>query len=185
MDVLLAVVGELCLARQVAPEKAVCVLDGAALPRRVGVTPGSLDAVVLLDVLEHVDDEAALTEVRDVLRDDGLALISVPAFPRVWSYRDQDAGHQRRYTRPELTELLIGKGFRVLQVCYYQCLLFPVLFLSRWLGRRGPGWRNFEEQRLPILNSALAWVNRWEARLGARVRLPWGSSLVAVCRKHK
>ncbi len=147
--------------------------------------PGSLDAVVVMDVLEHVDDGVALAEVHDVLRDDGLALISVPAFPQVWSYRDQDAGHLRRYTRPELSELLIGHGFRVLQVCYYQCLLFPALILSRWLGRRGPGWRNFEEQKLPLLNSALAWVNRMEARLGARVRLPWGSSLVVACRKQK
>ena len=172
------------------PEGLRGVRDGGASVVQGQVTelplrPGSLDAAVLMDVLEHVDDGAALAEVRDVLREGGFALVSVPAFPQLWSYRDRDAGHQRRYTRADLTALLSNEGFQVLQVCYYQCLLFPVLVLSRWLGRGGPGWRDFEEQRVPVLNSALTWINRMEARLAARVRLPWGSTLVAACRKQK
>jgi ubiquinone/menaquinone biosynthesis C-methylase UbiE len=144
----------------------------------------SFDAVLLLDVLEHVEDRAALREVHRVLREGGVALLSVPAFSWMWSYRDQDAGHLRRYHRRQLAQLLVDGGFRVLQVCYYQCLLFPVVLLSRLLGRRGPGWRNLEERPLPVLNAALSWLNRWEGRLGARVPLPFGSTLVAACRKQ-
>ena len=48
LDVLLGVIGELGFAWQVAPENAVCVLDGAALPRRVGVTEEGEQAEVSL-----------------------------------------------------------------------------------------------------------------------------------------
>src|SRR5437867_12989424 len=77
----------------------ICGIDvaGAALAysrRRDGTLPliqaslvrlpfasGALDAVLALDVLEHLDDDgAALREVRRVLRPGGVALLNVPAF---------------------------------------------------------------------------------------------------------
>jgi SAM-dependent methyltransferase len=144
---------------------------------------GVADAVVALDVLEHVDDRAALADIRRVLRPGGVALMTVPALPWLWSYRDEDAGHLRRYGRNDLVQLLETSGFEIRRINYYQCLLFPAVVVARLLGRRGPKIRDVEERRMPFLNAAMTAINRLETRLGSVLRWPFGSSLVAVCRK--
>lgn len=151
---------------------------------RLPLIENAFDAVMLLDVLEHVDDRDLLAEVHRVLRPDGLALITVPAIPWLWSYRDKDAGHLRRYTRRQLTSLLTGANFQVLEICYYQFLLFPIVLLTRLFGRRGPGWRDFEDLPFPVLNTVMSWINILEAKIGNIIQWPWGSSLVVVCRRR-
>ena len=153
--------------------------DVAALP----LAGSSCDAVTLLDVLEHVDDVAALKEVRRILRPEGLLFLTVPAFPWLWSYRDKAAGHRRRYSRRGLCRLLTESGFAVQDLRFYQFLLFPALLLTRLLGRKGPQMRDLEEIPPPLLNLLLATLNRVETAVGELVRWPWGSSLVAVCRR--
>jgi ubiquinone/menaquinone biosynthesis C-methylase UbiE len=60
------------------------------------IRDSAFDLVLLLDVLEHVDDERVLSEVRRVLTPGGLCVISVPAHPFLWSERDVASGHLRR-----------------------------------------------------------------------------------------
>ena len=150
---------------------------------RLPLVPDSLDAVLLLDVLEHLDDVAALAGVLGVLKPGSKIFITVPAMPWLWSYRDEAAGHLRRYTRERLTDLLTAAGLRVVEMRYYQFLLFPLVALTRTVGRRGPKARDFEELNVPVLNSLLTWVNKLEVRLGNHIHWPFGSSLVAVCQK--
>jgi len=152
--------------------------DAGRLPLR----SGAFDAVTMLDVLEHVDDAAALVELRRVLRPGGVLVLTVPAAPWLWSHRDRAAGHLRRYTRKSLAAALAAGGFEPLELGPYQCALFPVVAASRLLGRRGPGLRDAEERPPALLNTALAWINRREAALGP-ARLPFGSSLAAACRR--
>lgn len=140
-------------------------------------------AVLLLDVLEHVDDQALLGEVHRVLRPGGLAVITAPALPWLWSYRDDAAGHLRRYTHQQLFHLLTHAQFQVQEMRYYQCLLLPLMVITRLLGRRSPQLRDWEEQPRAIFNMIMTWINRVEARLSDVVSWPWGSSLVGICRK--
>jgi len=166
-------------ARRLLPDALLLQGDATRLPIRSGV----VDAVTVLDVLEHVDDRDLLTEVHRVLRPGGLALLTVPAMPELWSYRDEDAGHLRRYRREGLARLLEACGFDVKGIRHYQCLLLPLLMVTRRLGRRGPRARSLEEKRIPFFNTAATWINRLETRIGDVVPLPFGSSLVAVCGK--
>jgi len=152
--------------------------DAGRLPLRTG----AFDAVTMIDVLEHVDDAAALTELRRVVRPGGLLVLTVPAVPWLWSHRDDAAGHLRRYTRRSLAAALARGGFEPLELGPYQCALFPAVAASRLLGRRGPRLRDAEERPPALLNAALAWINRREAALGP-TRLPFGSSLAAACRR--
>lgn len=149
---------------------------------RLPFVSGGFDLVTVLDVLEHVDDEAALAEIRRVLRPGGALVISVPAMPWLWSYRDRDAGHRRRYQRHRLLGLIRESQFDVHWVNYFQCLLFP-LVLARAVGRNTPGVRDLEETPAPLLNAVLGWISRAEVHLSRFVSWPFGSSLVAVCRK--
>jgi SAM-dependent methyltransferase len=149
---------------------------------RLPFEAGTFDVVTVLDVLEHVDDEAALDEIRRVLRPGGAIVISVPAMPWLWSYRDVDAGHVRRYQRRRLMGLLRGSRLELQRLNYYQCILFPLL-LARVFWRRSPAARDLEERPVPALNSVLRWISCAEVRLSRFVCWPFGSSLIAVCRK--
>lgn len=162
-------------------------LPGAWLVRghahRLPFKDGALDAVVTLDVLEHVDDRVVLEEIARVLRPAGTVVATVPAAPWLWSYRDDDAGHLRRYSRKRLEHVFRGAGFEPREIRYYQSLLFPLVAVSRLAGRRRRTLRDAEERPPALVNHALAGVNALEVRLGRRVRWPWGSSLLAVARK--
>jgi SAM-dependent methyltransferase len=144
----------------------------------------TFDAAVLLDVLEHVDDRAALAAVHRVLRPRGVLIASVPGGPYLWSYRDRDAGHLRRYTKASLRTLLDGSGFAVQCLRPYQALLLPVLLLTRLLGRRGPTLRDLEERPSALVNRILGAITRAELALGRRVPPPFGSSLFVVGAKR-
>lgn len=161
------------------PEALLVQAEADRLPLRDGV----LDAVVALDVLEHVDDAAALREVARVLRPGGVLIASVPAVPWLWSFRDEDAGHLRRYSRRGLELELAAAGLVTAELRRYQFFLFPLVAAARVAGRRGPRVRDAEDRPSARVNRALGAVNRLDARLGARVTWPWGTSLVVAARR--
>lgn len=165
--------------RRALPQAWLVQTEATQLPIRDGV----FDAVMLLDVLEHVDDRSVLCEVHRVLKPGGLLLLTVPAMPWLWSYRDEAAGHLRRYRRQDLRRLLASIQFRVEDVRYYQCLFLPLAALVRLGGRTRPQVREWEERPTPVLNRLMAEVNRLEAILSDTVRWPWGSSLAVACTK--
>jgi len=117
------------------------------------------------------------------MKPDGLLILTVPAVPFLWSYRDEIAGHLRRYTRRQLREVLEEARLKVEQVSYYQCLLFPLLLITRLLGRWSKGSIRLEEQPPVLFNTLLIWVSILEVELGRVVRWPWGSTLVSVGRR--
>lgn len=155
----------------------------AASAEHLPLRDGSIDVVLARDVLEHVDDVAALAEVHRVLRPGGLLLAAVPAWPALWGPRDVAAGHLRRYRRNGLSRVLSEAGFSVREVRGYQCLLLPVIALSRVRARRQGDAALRQEEQLPgAVNRALLAVNRGEVRMArhAWLRPPTGSSLVVV-----
>ncbi len=139
------------------------------------------DAVLLLDVMEHTDDVVLLSEVRRVLHPGGTLLLTVPAIAWLWSYRDEAAGHLRRYGSLQLRDVLEQSGFRVCWVRYFNAFLMPVALITRLVGRKTPRLRDAEEKPGSILNRILTLVLRTDARLSDWLALPWGTSLVAVC----
>lgn len=148
----------------------------------------SVGTVIARDVLEHIeDDAAALRDCHWVLGQSGHLLLTVPAWPSLWSVRDEEAGHQRRYTRARLSAVIEGAGFDLLEMRGYQFLLLPALAASRAAARLlGDRVLEREERVSGPLCQILSAINSMEARLG-RSRWtcpPTGSSLCAVARKH-
>ena len=87
---------------------------------------GWADAVLLLDVLEHLDDDvAALVTARRALRPSGLLVITVPAYRWLWSGHDVALGHRRRYTARELSRVVERAELAVVHASYFNTLLFP------------------------------------------------------------
>ncbi|WP_076259019.1 class I SAM-dependent methyltransferase [Intrasporangium flavum] len=114
----------------VAHERGLATLRGDAT--NLPLADASLDLVVAFDVLEHLqDDDAAVAEVRRILRPGGTYLVAVPADPRLWSSHDVAVDHVRRYTREGLLELLDRGGFEVADVRSWNVLLRPVVAMRR------------------------------------------------------
>lgn len=145
----------------------------------------SFDMVCALDVLEHVDDRAAASDLWRVLKPGGLLLVSVPGYRWLWSERDVVAGHLRRYTRAELNAVLKDVGFQVERRFGYQFVLLPILAASRWWQRIRPAAVQVNREDRPgrLANAILRAVNDLEVVLGRVVRPPIGSSLVMIARK--
>ena len=74
---------------------------------------GAMDTAVLVNVLEHIeDDEGALAELSRILAPGGHLLIFVPALPALMSKIDRIHGHFRRYLRPEPSDEAGSGGHR-------------------------------------------------------------------------
>jgi SAM-dependent methyltransferase len=115
---------------EVAHGRGLATLRGDAT--RLPIADASLDLVVAFDLLEHlVDDDAAVAEVRRVLKPTGTYLVAVPADPRLWSDHDEAVDHVRRYTRQGLLDLLDRGGFEVTDVRSWNVLLRPVVAMRR------------------------------------------------------
>lgn len=112
---------------------------------RVKQLPSGVDAIVLADVLEHLrDPKTALRLVRDALKDDGHAFISVPNIANitvrlgllfgVFEYRDRgilDHTHLRFYTMRTMRREIEKAGFRIIAV---RGSSVPVrLIIGRWM----------------------------------------------------
>jgi SAM-dependent methyltransferase len=166
-------------ARVAAPHLHLVEGDCRYLPYR----SDAFHTVLMLDLLEHVDDQIALKEACRVLRPGGIAVASCPAWGWLWSGRDEAAGHIRRYTRRGIQELFVEAGLEVLHTRYYQCLLFPLVVASRLLNRWSSAILEREERPGRWVNGLFARINTLEVRLGAALPWPWGSTIVVVGRK--
>jgi SAM-dependent methyltransferase len=90
---------------------------------------GSWNTIILWDVLEHIDDDAAaLRAIERLLRPGGRLLIAVPSNPREWRWDDDFYGHYRRYTVDDLGRRLTGAGFA--PVVFWD-FTFPVFWAMR------------------------------------------------------
>jgi SAM-dependent methyltransferase len=154
------------------------------LPGDLGVAPGWAEVVLLLDVIEHVDDDVAtLGAARAGIGEGGLLVVTVPAYRWLWSGHDEVLGHRRRYTAGELRAAVERAGFAVLRVSYFNTLLFPLLVAVRaWKRLRGDRSHDLRRPAAP-LNALLERVFALERYLVPRVALPFGSSLILIGRR--
>lgn len=90
------------------------------------------DAVFLLDVIEHINDDAAfLVGALRHLRPGGLVFVNVPASMLFFSDFDRTVGHLRRYTRGSLAKLLRSCGVEAPTIWPWGLLMVPLLFARK------------------------------------------------------
>jgi 2-polyprenyl-3-methyl-5-hydroxy-6-metoxy-1,4-benzoquinol methylase len=137
--------------------------------------------ILMLDVIEHVDQpESALRHAWTLLEPGGLLVITVPAFPMLWTNHDVLNQHRTRFTKARIRKLAKQARLRILDARYLFGWVFPAKLLLRAKEKitaakpdiprvPGPGWNHF-----------LWRLSRAENRLALRVLFPVGSSLLVL-----
>ncbi|MCI0660137.1 MAG: methyltransferase domain-containing protein [Acidobacteria bacterium] len=148
------------------------------------IASGSFDAVLGLDVLEHLDNDAVgLYQAAQMVKPGGLLLITVPALPSLWGGQDVVSHHYRRYTKATLLRTFERAGLPSPRVSYFNTLLFPPIAAVRWTRRAlrmAARSRSDSEETLPgLFNNLLATIFSFERHLIHRINLPVGVSLLA------
>jgi SAM-dependent methyltransferase len=93
------------------------------------------DLALLMDVLEHVDDDLKLlAETVANLPRGAQVLVTVPAFQFLWSGHDIFLEHKRRYTIRSLERLATGAGLDIQHTSYFFGFVFPLVAIMRLLG---------------------------------------------------
>ena len=128
--------------------------------RLLGRSP---DSVVLVNVLEHIlDDAALLSQIHQSLRPGGSLLLFVPALE--WNYGSLDKAfeHHRRYSRKALRKKLEGAGFRVERTRYVNMLGIASWFFAGKILRQ-----------TTLIPAQVRWYDRWI--------VPWSFKLERIC----
>lgn len=159
------------------------VLPGM-LPDRLPDLRQKFDLICLLDVLEHIaDDAAALAALPPLLNDSGRVLVTVPAYQWLWSAHDEKLHHFRRYTAAGLASVARQSGYAIERTGYYNSLLFPVAAATRLYARLS-GTKTVAGNSLPppFINGLLRRLFAAESRMIQAIRFPFGVSIFAILR---
>jgi SAM-dependent methyltransferase len=160
--------------------------------RRCPLPDASVDAVVLLNVLEHIEqDDVAMAQIHRILKPGGVMIAEVPAGPGLYDVYDRHLMHFRRYDMPRFQALAEGGGLEVVARSHLGFWLYPPFWLTKKLNRlRPPSTEAKAERRVEASMAATRRtggvghaVMRLEAWLRRYVYLPFGIRCLITARK--
>jgi SAM-dependent methyltransferase len=149
------------------------------------------DIICCFDVLEHIkDDRLALKKIRGGLKEGGVFIFTVPAFPSIIGAHDLAMGHQRRYTKKYLRLKIRENGFDLLTLNYWNITLFPLIYLIRKIKRisfdqnnRKKSFDTEIKKTNKIVDFLLFNLLKLESKLPVGLRMPYGLTIYGVVKK--
>lgn len=141
------------------------------------------DVITMLDVLEHTEENATLQETKRILKPGGSMIITVPAYQWLWSTWDEILKHKKRYTKYNLGAAVKKNGFTIIKSSYvYSFLTLPV-FIFRKLKSRQKSYESDFSTNPPFVNFLCTLFANIERYFVVRGWIPFGTSLIFVCKK--
>lgn len=87
------------------------------------------NTILIYDVLEHIEDDAAVVcKIKELLRCGGFLLVSVPTRMSEWRWDDELYGHVRRYDEGRLRSLFDEGELKI--ICQWD-ITFPFIYILR------------------------------------------------------
>ena len=182
------------LLERTATESALCVdigypadrddrVAGKPVRYRRDTGPTDCDLVLMMDVLEHVDDDRWLVRhYTDKVPRGAHFLVTVPAFAFLWSGHDVFLEHRRRYRLPEIEAALRDAGLTIVRGSYYFGFVFPLAAAVRLADRTTTEPRSSLKKQGALTNGVLTALCAAELPL-----FPWnrlaGLSCFVLARK--
>ncbi len=149
------------------------------------------DAVIALDVIEHLDDDRkAVSRLAQLTEPGGVTILSVPALPELYSEFDAVQGHRRRYVPEMLLRAFEDTDLVVEHIHWWGSWLVPLLRRQRKQRRAVAGASAAETYRRYL--TLPPWPVRQLFRLAFAVdkirtlrgRPRQGTSLFAIARRR-
>lgn len=148
----------------------------------------SIDSLVLLNVLEHIEDDVmAIQKAFSILAPGGVVIIEVPAAPFLYDSYDAELHHFRRYSMRDLSSKLIRSGFQIERASHLGFLLFPAFLIAKLAGKcsflpqrkRGVKERSGGSSKSLFVKFAMA----LEMRYLSKFSLPFGIRILITARR--
>jgi 2-polyprenyl-3-methyl-5-hydroxy-6-metoxy-1,4-benzoquinol methylase len=138
-----------------------------------------LDTVVMMNVLEHIqDDQGMLEKLKRRLKVGGRIVLLVPAGPWAFGKIDERLGHYRRYSKASARQLMGELSLEMEKLRYFN-------FIGVWAW----WWNARVTKRQSQNNSQIHFFNRYLVPVISRVEkwipIPVGQSLLVVARKNR
>ncbi len=141
--------------------------------RHFNAAERQFDAIVMVNVLEHIEDDLGLlVSLRSLLAQRGRIVLYVPALNALYGGWDRKIGHFRRYSKWRLAEIADAAGLTPIELRYANLLAIPGwLALTRSNPSEAPGGSlsTWDRTGVPLSRA-----------LERRVRVPIGLNLLAV-----
>jgi SAM-dependent methyltransferase len=134
-----------------------------------------MDTVVCLNVLEHIEDDAAtLRSIMTLLEPGGRLILLVPNDPRAYGTVDKEIGHYRRYTPDHLGNLMTESGYEMERILNFNRISMPAWRINGQILKK----RTLSRGALTAFDK-LVWLWR---KIDAS--LPWQpTSIIAIARR--
>ena len=144
------------------------------------IEPETYDYIYSVNVLEHIeDDQQAILNMLNGLKQGGRLLIYVPAFNNLFSDFDRQLNHFRRYDRHSLRRLFDNQGVDVLQLRYFDTIGYFVALLFKLLNCNG---RRVNQQSIKLFDRFIFPFNKLLDPVCSRLL---GKNLFIVVDKQK
>jgi len=151
----------------------------------------SIDAVVALNVLEHIEDhQGALRQMFRILRPGGIAVIEVPAGPQLFDVYDKLLMHWRRYRLDELRDVARQCGFEIRRASHLGFIPFIPFARTKKRNQRYLKSAADVQQKVVIQSiqssrtqRLLRYALAFEGWLGRWFSYPVGIRCLITCRK--
>ncbi len=155
------------------------VLQKAMHTNPAQLEAGRFDAAIMVNVLEHIEDDLGLLKrLHRLLRPGGHLLIFVPALPWLYGSLDKVCGHVQRYSRPRLAAILKQSGFMPKRLHYFDAPgVVPWFVVGRLLKQRHfvPAQaRHYDRLAVPLVS-----------RLEKRIKPLFGKNLLCIAAREE
>ncbi len=138
-----------------------------------------VDSVVLMNVLEHIQDDAAvLAKLQQRLKPTGRIVVLVPAGQWAFGSTDDRLGHYRRYTKPYSRELIARLGLEIEELRYYNFIGIWAWWWNAKFAKR----HNQSDGQIKLFDKLFVPII---SRLEKYLRPPVGQSLLIVARQKQ
>ncbi|MBV6622803.1 MAG: class I SAM-dependent methyltransferase [Rivularia sp. (in: Bacteria)] len=176
------------IACQLANQRQITQVKRGHLPDKIPFN-SSYDLILILDVIEHLDDDlSALEALYYKLKPGGYLLVTVPAYQFLWSEHDEINHHKRRYRLKNLKNLVEKANYQVNYTSYFNTFLFPLIAMVRSLAKLLPKQNKHQPSSdlvVPskLVNKFLKWLFASERYLLDKFSLPFGVSILLLAKK--
>lgn len=151
------------------------------------------DAVVALNVLEHIEDDgAALEKIAKLLKPCGILILEVPQGPNLYDYFDAYLRHFRRYSKKDLVAKIVASGFQLQKIDFLGFIPYPAFWVVKKLNRLRFGLRGEKSPRIEKMvreqinvtakSKLIEFAFLVEKALAQKISFPLGIRCIAVLR---